>query len=164
MKCIYFVAGGKHVLNTAHYLKQPEEFIRTVKGGSCKTPLGACHLPGVVSSRMSKEYTGLENLGVWSFTSLMVILILMSEDWRPSSARTSNEYLDLCSLSSLLVAMRSPDSGSIRKLSSAPLMSAYVTRAFAPWRKRPGVWTAGSRALFLAVFCECDFDKERLCV
>ena len=80
MECIYFVTGGKHVLNTAHYLEQPEEFIGTVKGGSCKMPLRACHLPGVVSSRMSKEYTGLENLGVWSFTSLMVILILMSED------------------------------------------------------------------------------------
>lgn len=37
-------------------------------------------LPGVVSSGMSKEYQGLENLGVWSLTSLIVMFTLMSED------------------------------------------------------------------------------------
>lgn len=136
---------SKPVVNSPRHLKQSEESIITIKGYPWKTHLRICHLPGVVSSGMSKEYTGLENLGVWSFTSLMVIFILMSEDWRPSSARTSNEYLDLCSLSNLLVAIRSPDSGSIRKLSSAPLMRAYVTRALAPWGKRPSRWTAGTK-------------------
>ena len=81
---------------------------------------------------MSKEYPLRENLGAWSLTSLMVMFSLMSEDCRPSSARTSSEYLDRRSRSSFLVAMRSPDSGSTRKLSSAPLMMVYVTRAFGP--------------------------------
>lgn len=110
-----YTRWSKPVVNSPCHLKQSEESIITIKGYPWKTHLRIWHLPGVVSSGMSKEYTGLENLGVWSFTSLMVIFILMSEDWRPSSARTSNEYLDLCSLSNLLVAIRSPDSGSIHQ-------------------------------------------------
>lgn len=89
-------------------------------------------LPGVASSGMSKEYTGLENLGIWSLTSLTVMFILMSEDCRPSSARTKREYLERRSRSRRLVAIRSPDSGSTWKLSSAPLIIVYVTRALAP--------------------------------
>lgn len=79
-------------------------------------------LPGVVSSGMSKEYVRRENLGVWSLTSLTVMFNLMSDDCLPSSARTSREYLERRSRSSFLVAIKSPDSGSMRKLSSAPLM------------------------------------------
>lgn len=90
------------------------------------------YLPGVASSGTSKEYTGLENLGIWSLTSLTVMFILMSEDCRPSSARTSKEYLERRSRSRRLVAIRSPDSGSMWKLSSAPLIIVYVTRALAP--------------------------------
>ena len=112
--------------------------ITEAKVDPCNMHLRAWSLPGVVSSGMSKEYTGLENLGEWSFTSLTVMLILISEDWRPSSARTSREYLERRSLSSLLVAIRSPDSGSMRKLSSAPLMIVYVTRAFAPCEENTG--------------------------
>lgn len=79
-------------------------------------------LPAAVSSGISNEYVTRENLGEWSLTSLTVMFNLMSDDCFPSSARTSREYLERRSLSSFLVAIRSPDSGSIRKLSSAPLM------------------------------------------
>lgn len=79
-------------------------------------------LPAAVSSGISKEYVARENLGEWSLTSLTVMFNLVSDDCFPSSARTSREYLERRSLSSFRVAIRSPDSGSIRKLSSAPLM------------------------------------------
>lgn len=90
-------------------------------------------LPGAMSSGMSNEYVTRENLGVWSLTSFTVMFSLMSEDCFPSSARTRREYFERRSRSSFLVAIRSPDSGSIRKLSSAPLMIVYVTRALGPW-------------------------------
>ena len=89
-------------------------------------------LPGAVSSGMSKEYPAREKRGAWSLTSLTVMFSRMSEDWRPSSARTSSEYSERRSRSSRRVAVRSPDSGSTRKLSSAPLMMVYVTRALGP--------------------------------
>ena len=89
-------------------------------------------LPGAVSSGMSKEYPAREKRGAWSLTSLTVMFSRMSEDCRPSSARTSREYSERRSRSSRRVAVRSPDSGSTRKLSSAPLMMVYVTRALGP--------------------------------
>lgn len=89
-------------------------------------------LPGAMSSGMSNEYVTRENLGVWSLTSFTVMFSLMSDDCFPSSARTRREYFERLSRSSFFVAIRSPDSGSMRKLSSAPLMMVYVTRALGP--------------------------------
>lgn len=98
-----------------------------------KSPMFLESLPGAMSSGMSNEYVPRENFGVWSLTSLTVMLSLMSDDCFPSSARTRREYLERRSRSSFFVAIRSPDSGSILKLSSAPLMMVYVTRALGPW-------------------------------
>lgn len=137
-------------LHLSVFLSNEKNMIVNFKVGCfCETET----LPGAMSSGISNEYVARENLGVWSLTSLTVMFSLMSDDCFPSSARTRREYLDRRSRSSFLVAIRSPDSGSIRKLSSAPLMMVYVTRALAPWGEIEYFNIGNTYAVFSCIFC-----------